>query len=155
MHDASWVQVSWVEVSGVQVSWVQVSWVPDLRFSPRLCTKMSRVQVSWVRGQPNWEDSSSETPKMDRQKGAGAAELGGLLERNTQNQAAASPRETQEWVLKLGIRFLPPQRFSHRLLACSVFARICTIIACLTSHQASFSRRPIAPCRAPTVEHHQ
>ena len=92
MHDASWVQVSWVEVSGVQVSWVQVSWVPDLRFSPRLCTKMSRVQVSWVRGQPNWEDSSSETPKMDRQKGAGAAELGGLLERNTQNQAAAGPR---------------------------------------------------------------
>ena len=85
MHDASWVQVSWVEVSGVQVSWVQVSWVPDLRFSPRLCTKMSRVQVSWVRGQPNWEDSSSETPKMDRQKGAGAADLGGLLERNTQN----------------------------------------------------------------------
>ena len=33
---------------------------------------------------------------MDRQKGAGAAELGGLLERNTQNGAAANPRRGQE-----------------------------------------------------------
>ena len=26
-------------------SWVQVSWVPDDRFPPRLCTKVSWVQV--------------------------------------------------------------------------------------------------------------
>ena len=45
LQSPSWAQVSWVEVSGVQVSWVQVSWVPDDRFPPRLCTKVSWVQV--------------------------------------------------------------------------------------------------------------
>ena len=52
-----------------------------------------------IQDQPRWEDSSRETPKMDRQKGAGAAELGGLLERNTQNRAqgnfATGPRTSR------------------------------------------------------------
>ena len=45
-----------------------------------------------MRGQPKWEACSSEIPKMDRQKGAGAAELGGFLKRNTENGAAKGVR---------------------------------------------------------------